>query len=46
MSFGKAFKERLTFKLALEKSLELCQAVGGNVENKENAFAKHVMWSF
>lgn len=29
MNFGKAFKEELTFKLALEKSLDLCQAVDG-----------------
>lgn len=39
-------KEELTFKLALEKSLGLCQAVDRICGKKSNAFAKHAMWSF
>lgn len=32
MNFGKAFKGELTFKLTLEKSLDLCQTVDGKCE--------------
>lgn len=40
MSFGTVFKEELTFKLALEKSLELCQAVSGKCGKERHCICK------